>query len=869
MDSLNHLKDKYRLRYCYKEGQGDIQQGENVLKYIQDCFETCAKEYTVYSPSTSCSSSTDYDQVQSPRKEEAQPEPDKINYVKNVFNTFISLPSQEKNDRTSDISEDVETPSNGPVNSADEYVHVMSLGSPALLVEEEEKSCGEMLHFDEEAIDKDFQGSGDSRESEGHHARKETKELSIEDPQNFAVSSCQKKIPESLALLETVTRTFTQRNSARVEPEDECEFLIDESFGVPSTSWISASKKNQKPKNISLISSFEGKKAAKQQNVRRKSKRASEKHVMSAPLKQTKPKLTNVAERTVDGLQNASRPNERITVVDGQSQLNINIIQKARKQMHSKKKQSIEICSEEICSEASASRNHSKDLPLLLVKDRNFSMQRLSQSKQSLKQKCSKVKLLMETYGVGCQHSASTDVHSENLVAVLECDHDFSKVPLSEGEQLLCSKKTVKQIHSKMQPSVKMYEDSQEHTTVATPSQDCQVSTNTHLHSEDSVPVPKHGFSKHQQYIVPTAQQSSRNKPVSRQQPPKTTVSKKQLETQMNNVRRPAVRATRRRARRLVSEESSEGICDERDEGPHEEITDSRKTLPQKVRQTDLVSSEDNGSVFYPEDFCELYVAEKRSNASMRQQNSNTPSSHGPVSNHREDSGSGESEDLEEDLDESVSNTLKHKLVLPTNTPNVRRTKRMRLRPLEYWRGERVDYKTRPSGGFVVGGIISPEQREPRKPNPKRTIKPILESENIPNNSAVSLKNLSQPAVVFDTATNQEVLLECVSSGSSHLLFISNEMVSIYKHLTTPFFSTGKMILKPLKEKGFQYSHTDTLVFHITHGKLLLTLYDQCYHLTAGDYFFIPPGNVYNIRNLLNKECVVLFTQLKGSRPEN
>ncbi|XP_038541697.1 centromere protein C isoform X1 [Canis lupus familiaris] len=47
--------------------------------------------------------------------------------------------------------------------------------------------------------------------------------------------------------------------------------------------------------------------------------------------------------------------------------------------------------------------------------------------------------------------------------------------------------------------------------------------------------------------------------------------------------------------------------------------------------------------------------------------------------------------------------------ILPSNTPNVRRTKRTRLKPLEYWRGERIDYHGRPSGGFVIGGILSPD----------------------------------------------------------------------------------------------------------------------------------------------------------------
>ncbi|XP_027956510.1 centromere protein C isoform X3 [Eumetopias jubatus] len=54
-------------------------------------------------------------------------------------------------------------------------------------------------------------------------------------------------------------------------------------------------------------------------------------------------------------------------------------------------------------------------------------------------------------------------------------------------------------------------------------------------------------------------------------------------------------------------------------------------------------------------------------------------------------------------------NKIHHKLVLPSNTPNVRRTKRTRLKPLEYWRGERIDYHGRPSGGFVIGGILSPD----------------------------------------------------------------------------------------------------------------------------------------------------------------
>ncbi|XP_034272191.1 centromere protein C isoform X4 [Pantherophis guttatus] len=229
-----------------------------------------------------------------------------------------------------------------------------------------------------------------------------------------------------------------------------------------------------------------------------------------------------------------------------------------------------------------------------------------------------------------------------------------------------------------------------------------------------------------------------------------------------------------------------------------------------------------------------------------------------------DDSDSDKSSDLEKNLHRPISNSLKHKLiVLPTNTPNVRRSQRIRIKPLEYWRGERINYKINTSGDFVIGGIISPEQRESWKPKVKVAMKSVPENENLHDNS-IFMEKIFQPAIVFDKASNQQILLECVHNGSSPVFCFSNEILSIYKYLSTPSFASGKIILNPLKEKGYQYSHTDTLVFHISCGKLLLMLYDQSYRLTTGNYFFIPPGNVYNIRNLLNEECVVLFTQLKG-----
>uniref|UniRef100_A0A672URA4 Centromere protein C n=1 Tax=Strigops habroptila TaxID=2489341 RepID=A0A672URA4_STRHB len=190
--------------------------------------------------------------------------------------------------------------------------------------------------------------------------------------------------------------------------------------------------------------------------------------------------------------------------------------------------------------------------------------------------------------------------------------------------------------------------------------------------------------------------------------------------------------------------------------------------------------------------------------------------------------------------------------VMPSNTPNVRRTKRLRLRPLEYWRGERVNYTMRPSViiflFFVMVGFC------------------FVSGHEIPANLDHSLADTSKPTVVMDPVTSEEVLLECVNTERNHACFFKDESVEIYKNLNTSAFATGRLILKPFKEKGHQFVHMDTIAFHIICGKVIVTLHKTSYYLTTGDFFYVPAGNGYNIRNLLNKESVLLFTQLKKDR---
>ncbi|NXB18194.1 CENPC protein, partial [Rhagologus leucostigma] len=236
----------------------------------------------------------------------------------------------------------------------------------------------------------------------------------------------------------------------------------------------------------------------------------------------------------------------------------------------------------------------------------------------------------------------------------------------------------------------------------------------------------------------------------------------------------------------------------------------------------------------------------------------------------QDDTSSDNSEDFNYKLRHLLSDDIaRHKIVMPTNTPNVRRTKRIRLRPLEYWRGERINYAMKPSGGLVISGLVHPESQSPRK-SKRRKDRPKQKRDKtnrreIPASLDHTLADTSKPTIVLDPVTNKEVHLDCINTASSHTYYVKDEAVEIYKNLNTSLFATGRLILKPFKEKGHQFVHMDTIAFHIIRGKVIVTLHKTSYYLTAGDCFYVPAGNGYNIRNLLNEESVLLFTQLKDS----
>ncbi|XP_063314806.1 centromere protein C [Pelobates fuscus] len=244
-----------------------------------------------------------------------------------------------------------------------------------------------------------------------------------------------------------------------------------------------------------------------------------------------------------------------------------------------------------------------------------------------------------------------------------------------------------------------------------------------------------------------------------------------------------------------------------------------------------------------------------------------------------------------ESTNEDVEHNVNQKIVLPSHTPNVRRSRRTKVKPLQYWRGERANYLPRKSGGFVIDGIIPAQDNEDsKKPANKKQnknkgglmidgIKPAQDKEkrkqtankkqnkNKGEEEYISKPTDMQPlgpTVVLDPVTGTEINMECVKTGEDCHHSDSPQKISFCKSFRNQIFSTGKLIVGPLQEKGYQFVCLHTMLFHIIKGDVEVTIHVTSYHLKSGDSFFVPPGNLYNIKNVLNEEAMLIFTQIKG-----
>ncbi|XP_036620751.1 centromere protein C-like [Trichosurus vulpecula] len=170
---------------------------------------------------------------------------------------------------------------------------------------------------------------------------------------------------------------------------------------------------------------------------------------------------------------------------------------------------------------------------------------------------------------------------------------------------------------------------------------------------------------------------------------------------------------------------------------------------------------------------------------------------------------------------------------------------------------------------FAVIATVSNDRVSPRKREKVNTDS----CEDEQKKKAIAALNVSlgdplKPTCVFDPGREQMVFRDLVKLKGSHEFCVQDDTLKMFKILNTSSFATGTLILEPFKEKGKQYVCSDTVVFFIVCGDLICTLHETSYNLTTGDVFYVPSGNFYNIKNILNERSILLFTQIKSEKPE-
>ncbi|KAM8808207.1 centromere protein C [Eudromia elegans] len=853
-EALNVFKKDYRARFCHGgRKEIDVQPGQNILKIIQDCFESCDNDVTINSPSTTCCSTPVIGNKKGTSVQSKKPNADLTNSLKNTSNSSDSLSTSPLKTVTSkgessnknvtvDISDiarspgklrsirkDVEVPCRSPVNLSAFRDDLESVGSP-LLVKEAVTSPVHILQIDEPNTPSVVKNYVEVEYLGRSQTGKNEQLALVQGTDHVAISSLQKKKSFSSAFLAAVT-TAGKRCSTSISPpspplvkdqdleiENECEFLIDESDDVSFNSWFSIPKKNKTSKrNGSATPALKSESLKRQKTASKKDK--GRKEQSEAPAKQQMPDLDVRVQPDFTSESETASSDKKGKVLKSQSSTHMGKTRKEALRQDSPEQR-----------RGTSWKSEEKELSGL-------------DKKASDAERCKKRVMPSEDSAILSAGDQQELQPKKNFKS-----SNCKQSNLRTSQHLVHIKQNVKKKLSKDTVSKKRTESTRKKMKASGKKSSSRVPLLPTVEGSEGQ-LGEEGLERESEYLnevfsspmhlklqtskIQNLTNSKKRKNVLRSLTPlggasnKTPVKAKELlqnptATGQNSEKRSSAKTVRKKPEKIYHK-APKNVCSNSDDVEPQNITDSdRSSVQDQVEK-----------------------------------------------NHRPSNKKNSSEDMDCQINDLLSNKIaRHKIVMPSNTPNVRRTKRIRLRPLEYWRGERVNYTVRPSG-LVISGIVCPETEPRRKIKRKKrshkTKRDQTRSE-IALNFDQTLADISKRTVVVDPITNKEVLLECINSGKSNSCFFKDESIEIYKHLNTSEFAMGKLVLKPLKEKGHQFVHMDTLAFHILQGKIILTLHKTSYYLTTGDFFYVPAGNGYNIHNILNEESILLFTQLKRDR---
>ena len=230
------------------------------------------------------------------------------------------------------------------------------------------------------------------------------------------------------------------------------------------------------------------------------------------------------------------------------------------------------------------------------------------------------------------------------------------------------------------------------------------------------------------------------------------------------------------------------------------------------------------------------------------------------------------------------------------NPEGLRRGKRHRIAPLDWWRGERALYgKPDEPTGDALTGVVAPVLKQvirvprapgegtfsgmrrfrakpagyaqPGRPPGSRNYVPRLSPvEEDEDDEAAAWEADTDPyGRVMDADTNTEVTMRiaCTAAGirprpAFNQAFSYEKIFGI-----SDFMAAGVLVIPEGGEKPAKPSKDNNYTFVVLRGVVQVMVHRTRFVIAAGGMFLVPKGNTYHIRNVSQREVRLFFAQAR------
>ncbi|KAH9217183.1 kinetochore CENP-C fungal-like protein [Leptodontidium sp. 2 PMI_412] len=214
------------------------------------------------------------------------------------------------------------------------------------------------------------------------------------------------------------------------------------------------------------------------------------------------------------------------------------------------------------------------------------------------------------------------------------------------------------------------------------------------------------------------------------------------------------------------------------------------------------------------------------------------------------------------------------------------RSGRNSIKPVAYWKNERVEY-SEDENEDGVGKFLMPRIKEvvraeevyqpKRKAARSKSKAPKSKKQSAESESEEEDINMEpwelEPGRIFGEVKNwdpedpsgsqQEEVQEEIALSSAAIITrdIPHASFRFAKTLTLPFFGSGMVDLPAHSMKKSKNSRKMQMVFFVFYGRVQVTVNDNVFSIGKGGMWQVPRGNFYSIENDYDKPARIFFSQ--------